>query len=117
MKRIAIACCFLMPALAQATGVWSDCETITAVSDEPAISSILVTLSPGISGCAAQGVVGAINFTTGQFGITSTDLGGLLATSLSAYAIGKRVMVAYDNSTINCYSQAIAISGYSNQCP
>jgi hypothetical protein len=120
MLTSAITCCFLMPAMAQATIVWSACQTITAVSDEPALSvgpSILLALSPGVSGCSAQGVTGAINFTGGQGGIASTDLSALFATSLTAFSLGKRVMVAYDNSTTSCYGQAIAIAGYEDQCP
>lgn len=107
-----IVCCLLMPAMAQATMVWSGCQTITAVSEEPADpqgASILLDMSPGISGCFAQGVAGAINFTAAQ-GIASADLNGLLATSLSAFTVGKRVMVYYDNSTANCYGQAAKLS-------
>lgn len=109
--------CSLISAMATATEVWSDCQIITAVSNEPGLSSILLALSPGILGCAAQGVTGAVNFTAAQDGIASTDLSGLLATSLSAFALGKRVTVAYDNSSSNCYGNGIAIGGYFDQCP
>jgi hypothetical protein len=36
---------------------------------------------------------------------------------LSAYALGMRVLIAYDNSASNCYSQAVSIGGYLGQCP
>jgi hypothetical protein len=107
---LAIAFCFVMPGMAQATIVWSACQTITAVSDEPALAvgpSILLALSPGISGCSPQGVTGAINFTAAQGGIASADLSALLATSLTAFSLGKRVMVAYDNSTTITYDPTI----------
>jgi hypothetical protein len=117
MKSLMIACCFLTPAMAQAAGIWSSCQTITAITDEPNLSSVLVTLSPGITGCSPQGVTGAITFAAAQDGIVSSDLNGLLATSLSAFTLGKRVLIAYDNSTSNCYSHAVSIGGYAGQCP
>lgn len=107
----------VVPIITNATVVWSGCQTIVAISTEPNQASLLITLSPGISGCSAQGVTGAINFTIGQEGLAATDLSNILGTSVSAYALGRQVMLAYDNATTNCYGTAVSIGGYQAQCP
>ena len=92
------------PVLSQATVAWSSCQTITGVTNQPVGSNILVSLSPGISGCSSQGVAGAITFSAGQLGLAASDLNGLLASSLSALALGRQVLIAVDTSTPNCYA-------------
>jgi len=116
-SRLLILVPLLAPALANAAPVWSTCQTIASVTTEPNLSSLLITLQPGISGCSAQGVTGATNFTAGQEGLVSTDLNGVLATSLTAYTLGKQVLIAYDNASTSCYSTAVSIGGYNFQRP
>jgi hypothetical protein len=118
--RMMIAACVLAPMASQAAVVWSACQTITAVTNEPASSagsSILLTLSPGVSGCSAQGVTGATEFFVGQDGVIADNMNGFLASSLAAFSVGKQVLVAYDNGSSNCYSTAISLGGYLAQCP
>lgn len=120
MRQIIRSLLFLslvVPVIANATVVWSGCQTIVAISTEPNQASLLITLSPGIAGCSAQGITGAINFTIGQESLAATDLSNILGTSVSAYALGKQVMLAYDNATTSCYGAAVSIGGYEAQCP
>jgi hypothetical protein len=107
-----------LPLASQAQVIWSSsCQTITNVTDEPVSASVLLTLSPGISGCAAQGVTGAIQFVAGQEGVTEAHLTGLLATSLTSFSLGRQVLIGYDNSSSSCYATSIAVGGFANQCP
>jgi hypothetical protein len=79
----------------QATLIWSPCQTIVGVVHEPIGSNgnLLLTLSPGITGCSAAGITGAVQFMIGQDGVTLDYLGGFLASSLSANATGKTVQI------------------------
>jgi len=118
-RPLMIAFCVLSPIMSQATTVWSSCQTITAVDNYLAYSTpqVILVLSPGITGCTNASATGAVSFEIGQNGITSTNVNYVLATSLTAFAAGKSIMVTYDNSTSNCFSQIISIGGYSAQCP
>lgn len=103
----------------QATLLWSPCQTIIGVVHEPIGSNgnLLLTLSPGITGCSAAGITGSVEFMIGQDGVTLDYLGGFLASSLSANATGKTVQITYDNTSSNCYATAIAVGGTNGQCP
>jgi|SRR5579859_2693492 len=113
IKIVAAFCAGLLAStVSQAAVVWSSCQSITAVTNEPVSSTILLTLSPGIAGCSAQGVTGAVGFVVGQAGLSATNMSSLLATSLSAVSLGRKVLIGYDNSSSNCYSSSISIGGY-----
>lgn len=106
-----------LPLTSQAASSWSNCVSITAVTNEPPNSSILITFSgSGISGCSAAGIPGAIQFAVGQGDITADMMSSLLATSLSALGMNRSVQLYYDNSTTNCYSNSISIGGYLGGC-
>jgi hypothetical protein len=118
MTRMMIAVSLLAPVVSQATVVWSACQTVAAVADYLAYNnSVNLALSPGISGCVSNGVTGAVSFSVGQNGVSSTNVNSLLATGLAAFTAGKQVMILYDNATSNCYSAIVAVGGYSGQCP
>ncbi|MGC2031358.1 MAG: hypothetical protein WA642_15165 [Steroidobacteraceae bacterium] len=119
LTRMMFAVCLLSPVVSQSAVVWSTCQTITAVDNYLAqsTSQLILVLSPGVSGCSNASATGAVSFEIGQDGITSSNVNYILATTLSAFVAGKRVMIAYDNSTAQCYSQIIAIGGYAAQCP
>ena len=107
---------FLVPVVSQASQTWSSCQTVTGVSNYMASdSSILVSLSPGIPGCARAGVSGAIGVKVGFLGVDSTNIGGFLATGLTALSTGRGVMIFYDNSSADCYTQIVAVGGYAGQ--
>ena len=108
----------LAPIVAQSTQQWSACQTISGVSNYIAYgSSVLVTLSPGISGCSPADIPGATVFTVGVNGITTDNINSFLATGLAAYSAGHQVMVYYDNSTTNCQGLIVSVGGPSGQCP
>jgi hypothetical protein len=116
IQTLAITVCFL-PAISPAAMVWSNCQTIVAVSDYIAHdSSVLLTLSPGISGCVYGGTTGGVSLTIGQVSVDSTNINGLLATSLTALSTGRAVMIFYDNGSANCYGQIISVGGIYGQC-
>lgn len=115
--RVVIGVLLSMASASQAAaGGWSDCEAVTAVTSEPVASTILITLTPGIAGCAPQGVTGAIEFVVGQDGLVADNLDSILASSLSALATGRRVQIGYDSSSANCYSTSLSIGGYLGDC-
>ncbi len=103
---------------AQAAQSWSACQTITAVTDYQAYNNTMIlALSPGISGCGPSSIPGSIQFIVGTDGVTAANFNGILASSLSAYAIGAQVMIYYDTSVTNCAGVIISLGGYSGQCP
>jgi hypothetical protein len=107
----------MLPAVCPAAMVWSSCQTIVAVSNYMAFnSSVLLTLSPGISGCVYGGTTGGVSLTVGQESVDSTNINGLLAVSVTALSTGRGVMLFYDNSSANCYGQIISIGGITGQC-
>jgi hypothetical protein len=112
---ISLLLALAVPAVSQAAIVWSGCQTIAAVTHQPVGTNILIALTPGLSGCASQGITGAVTFQAGQAGIAAGDLGGLLAASLSAFALGKSVQISYNSTT--CFATGIAVGGTSGQCP
>lgn len=114
----AMALSALLPLTSQATAYWSSCVTVTAVTSEPNQSQVLVTLAgSGIGGCSAGNVTGAVYFTVGQSGITSSDgLDQVLAAGLTALGIGRQVQIYYDNATSNCYSNSLSVGGYLGGC-
>jgi len=97
---------------------WSSCQTVTGVSNYLAYAdSVLITLSPGISGCSNVGVAGAVMFSVGANGVTSDNIGSFLASGYAAYVSGHQVMIYYDNSSASCPSMIISLGGPSGQCP
>jgi len=113
-----VASLLSLPAMAQASQQWSSCQTVTGVSNYLAYAnSVLITLSPGISGCSSVGVAGAVMFTAGVGGVTSDNIGSFLASGHAAYVSGHQVMIYYDNSSASCPSMIISLGGPSGQCP
>ncbi len=115
MKSVATVICALATFIPQIClgDTWSECQTIISVTNWTAhTSQITVNFSPGIPGCTPE-TSGPIVFKTGQDGVTDDSLKGYLATALSAYLSGKRVMVYYNES---CFANIIAVGGYYGQC-
>jgi hypothetical protein len=97
---------------------WSTCQTITGVSNYLAYAnSVLLSFSPGISGCSPAAIPGAVSVSVGSEGVTTDNINSFLATSLVAYSASHQVMVYYDNSTINCMTAIISVGGPGGQCP
>jgi hypothetical protein len=108
-----------IPALSE-TLVWSSCQTVIGVVNEPvgSAANVIVTLSPGISGCAYAGVPGAVGFQVGEDGVVAENLNGFLASALAAMAMSRQIQVAYDtSSSTNCWATAITVGGTNGQCP
>jgi hypothetical protein len=98
-------------------GVWSSCQTVTAVTDYMAHSnSVYLILSPGIAGCNSD-APGAAVLRVGEMGVSADSIKGLTAMSMIAFLSGKRVMIYYDNSSSACFSSIISVGGFSAQCP
>jgi hypothetical protein len=119
--RALIITSLLFPVVSQAAIVWSTCTTITSVSNYLANDNqFIVTLSGTntiASTCSGFEGQPAIFFNTGSDGVTSSNIGTLLAMAVAAFQGTQQVMIAYDNSTSSCYGQVIAMGGYSGQCP
>jgi hypothetical protein len=112
---LALVCLQLLPNLSWAD--WSDCQTVTAVSNYIAYSNtVALALYPGIPGCNSD-VPGGVMFRVGQMNVSSDSLKSLLASSFAAHLAGKRVMIFFDPSTQYCFANAISLSGYGGQCP
>jgi hypothetical protein len=118
LTRVALASLLSAPVIAQSSEQWSSCQTITGVSNYLAYAnSVLLTLSPGISGCNPVGIAGAVLFTAGVDGVTSDNIGSFLASGYAAYLSGHQVAIFYDNSTVNCAGVIISLGGAAGQCP
>src|SRR5262249_6448207 len=103
------------PLVSQASQLWSSCQTVSGISNYIAFSNqLIVSLSPGLPCSAPNGVVGAITFTIGSSGVTSSNINTFLAGALSAFSTGQKVMVFYDDAA--CGGLIFANGGYSAQC-
>jgi hypothetical protein len=115
VKRLIIVLIFVAPIASQAAQQWSSCQTVTGVSNYIAFGSqVIVALSPGLPCTVGNGIVGATAFTIGTFGVTSNNINTFLASSLSAYATGQKVMVYYDDAA--CGGLIISNGGFAGQC-
>lgn len=113
-----LAAALLGSTAAQASQQWSACQTITSVLNYLAYSNaVIVSLSPGISGCAPGGLAGAVEFQANVNGVTADNINSFLAQGLVAYTTGHQVMIFYDNANNNCPGMMIASGGTSGQCP
>jgi len=116
--RLLVAAAFLVPFASQATQQWSTCQTITGVSNYIAYgSSVILALSPGISGCNAVDLPGAMAFAINVGGVTADNINSFLAESLAAYLSGHQVTIYYDNATSSCFGTIISVGGVGGQCP
>src|SRR5258708_38068700 len=94
VKRLMLALSLMVPFASQAAQQWSSCQTVTGVSNYVAFGNqLIVALSPGLPCTVPVGVPGGVSFVVGTFGVTATNINTFLASSLSAYATGQRVMV------------------------
>jgi len=115
VKRLMLALSLMVPFASQAAQQWSSCQTVTGVSNYIAFGSqVIVALSPGLPYTVGNGVVGATAFTIGTFGVTATNINTFLASALSAYATGQKVMVYYDDAA--CGGMIISNGGFAGQC-
>jgi hypothetical protein len=106
----------LAPAASWAV-TWSSCQTITSVTDYTAYSnSFYLNLSPGIAGCIAD-TNGGVLYRIGVAGVTADSYKSLVASTMTAFIIGKQVMIYYDASQPPaCFASIISIGGYANEC-
>jgi hypothetical protein len=117
-KWMIVASLLVAPELAQSTEQWSSCQTVTGVSNYLAYAnSVLLTLSPGIPGCAPVDIAGAVMFMVNVDGVTSDNIGSFLASGYSAYLSGHQVTIYYDNSSIGCPGVIISLGGVAGQRP
>jgi hypothetical protein len=117
-KWMMVAASLFASALAQSAEQWSSCQTIIGVSNYLAYAnSVLLTLSPGISGCNPADVSGAVMFSVGVDGVTSDNISSFLASGYAAYMSGHQVAIYYDNSSATCAGVIISLGGPSGQCP
>ena len=118
VTRMMTVATLLAPIVAQSAQQWSACQTINGVSNYLAYSNaVIVSLSPGISGCSPASIPGAVMFEANVGGVTTDNINSFLASSLAAYSSGHQVMIFYDNSNNNCQGLIISVGGYAGQCP
>lgn len=118
LARLAITAISLGPVVAQSTQHWSTCQTVNGVSNYLAYGgSVIVSLSPGISGCNPVGIPGAVAFSLNQNQVTPDNINSFLATALAAYSGGHQVMIYYDDATESCLGGIISVGGFAGQCP
>jgi hypothetical protein len=95
------------PALAPATELWTNWGTITSV-EVVETGGFLVTLSGGVPAtCTAAN---AVYIYAGQHNVTADGQKALLATALSAFAVGNTVRILYDDSTPNCFGRYLTVT-------
>jgi hypothetical protein len=115
VKRLVIAFGLMLPFATQAAQQWSSCQTVTGVSNYIAFGNqVIVAFSPGLPCTVPVGVPGGVSFVIGTYGITASNINTFLASALSAYATGQRVMVYYDDAA--CGGLIISNGGITGQC-
>jgi hypothetical protein len=118
VRRLMLTLSFMVPFASQAAQQWSGCQTIVGVSNYMAYNNdnlIILVLSPGLPDCNYNGVTGAIGFSAGSFGVTTTNISTFLAGFFTAYSTGRQVMIYYDTAT--CFGIIVSNGGYEGQCP
>jgi hypothetical protein len=113
--KLIVVTSVMASSIAQAALVQSGCLTVTAVVNNQAQGAVLLALSPAIPGCTPNTTPG-VEFAVGVNGITAATLNSYLASGLSAFSTGQRVMVIYDDSTSNCYGLVVANGGFHGEC-
>jgi hypothetical protein len=109
--------CLAASISARATQAWSGYVTIVEVSNYLAYNNTInLAVSPGISGCNVNGIVGSVTFAVGQEGVTTSNISSFLASALAGLTAGRQVTIFYDNATSSCYGVVVANGGYSGQC-
>lgn len=115
VKRLMLALSLMVPFASQATQQWSSCQTVTGVSNYVAFGNqVVLALSPGLPCTVPMGIPGGVSFVIGTNGITASNINTFLASALSAYATGQRVMVYYDDAA--CSGLIISNGGITGQC-
>jgi hypothetical protein len=110
--RLLLPVIFMMPVASQAALVWStSCQTVISAGNYlPFNNSVVLVLSPGISGCGVAGDSYSV-FQVGTNGVSTDNINSILATGLAAATSGKQVAIYYDNSTSSCFGQIVAVGG------
>ena len=109
-----VVTCVMASTTAQAALVESGCVSVVGVVNGGS-GAVILALSPAISGCTPNTTPG-VEFGVGVNGVTATNLNSFLASGLTAFTTGQKVMVLYDNSTSNCYGMEIANGGFHGEC-
>ncbi len=118
LARAMVVFTLLGPVSAESAQVWSSCQTVTGVSNYLAYAnSVVLSLSPGIPGCSAVGIAGAMIFSAGSGGVAADNVSSFLASGYVAYTSGHQVQIYYDNSTSSCLGVIISVGGVAGQCP
>ncbi len=113
--RLMAATCVMVSTMAHATLVTSGCLTVTAVVNQESGNAVTLALSPAILGCTPNSTPG-VEFAISVNGVTASNLNSFLASGFAALAIGRQVMVIYDDSTIQCYGMFVAVGGFHGEC-
>jgi hypothetical protein len=71
--------------------------------------SFIVTFTQNTSLCPNQSSPQYFSVAAGQFGVNSDGVKAMLATALTAYALGKSLSFVFDDSTTNCYINRLSI--------
>lgn len=108
---------------ASAAEGWSDCQTITGVTDYRGLTnSVIITTYPGVKDingilCSAMGSkTGSVRVAIGRLGQTADTAKGALTLATTAYVTGKKMVFQYDNATSSCDVKIVSIGGYGAQC-
>jgi hypothetical protein len=73
--------------------------------------SVILTFTQDSQSCSASGNPKYFTVMSGQNGVASDGVKNILATALTALALGKPVSVVFDDATPSCYINRIAVQG------
>ena len=73
--------------------------------------SVILAFTQESPYCTAAGSPKYYLVMSGQNGVTADGIKSILATALTAFALGKPVSVVFDDATSNCYINRIAMMG------
>ena len=94
-------------AIAQASTVWyqGPAQLVYPLND----GSFAIGVSTVLPVCSGSGSGVYMFVTPGQNSVTLDGAKNMLATVLTAFALGRPISVAYDDSTSNCYVNRLLI--------
>lgn len=71
--------------------------------------SFILTFTQNSPACSSQSNPQYFSVAAGQFGVTSDGVKAMLATALTAFATGRSLSFAFDDSTSNCYINRLSV--------
>ncbi len=97
----------VLPLTVQASVAWI--EGVPAVIYPMGDGSFVLGFNANVPVCSSAGSTRYIYVTPGENGTNIDGAKNMLATALTAYALGQSIAVAYDDSSLYCYANRLSM--------